>query len=110
MNIGIVPPVAILEGTGQLEIDHLGMRDSHVAANDELLIDLGPGAEGSHINCDDGVELAQLNRELNPLTKDLLAWHVGVDGLLGQTCLVLRHGDCDGDRGCWRSVRNREGS
>lgn len=42
MNDGIVPPVAILEDTGQLEIDQFGRRDSHVAANDELLIGVGP--------------------------------------------------------------------
>ena len=110
MNTGTVPPVAILEDIGQLEIDEIGARDSHVVTKDELLIGMVPGPEGGHLNCDDAVESAQLNRELDPLAIDLLAWHVDVDGLLGQTCLVLRHGDGDSDRGCWRSVRNREGS
>jgi hypothetical protein len=58
-----------------------------------------PGHEGSHIDCDNDVVGAQLKRELDPLSHALLTWHVGVDGLLGQTCLVLRHGDGDGDRG-----------
>jgi hypothetical protein len=60
---------------------------------------MGPGLEGRQIDCDDDVVLAHLNRELVPRSHALLTWHVGNEGLLGQTCLVLRHGDGDGDRG-----------
>jgi hypothetical protein len=98
-NVGIVPPVAILAETGQLETDQFCMRYLHVVAKDELLIGMGPGLEGRQVDCDDGIESAHLHREADPMAIDLLTRHVGVDGLLGQTCLVLRHGDGDGDRG-----------
>jgi hypothetical protein len=50
---------------------------SHVAVQDELLISRGPGQVHGCINCDDIVERAQLNRELNPLSLSLLAWDGG---------------------------------
>ena len=64
-------------------------KDLHVALDDELLINMVPRHEGCHVNCDDDVELTQLDGELGPLSIDFWTWHVDVvDLLAGEVTLV----------------------
>ena len=72
----------------QLEIERGEMQNSHVAVQDELLISNGPGEVHVCINCDNIVERAQLKRELDPLSLNLLAWD---GGRLDDTSLRCSH-------------------